>query len=165
MVLLSDSTSTRSEKEGVPQLTKGVNLHEVVNDHIIHTSSYHITLHLHLRPAGSGFHLPSSSHTVVILLAGANPGLHLKNISAPSVVFWYVSMEPFVGKVGSLQLTVGKKKYVVNNWIQGKMFIQSYCIMSWLRYIVTGLQHNTRNGHKRIKSKDTVCLLPWSLVL
>ena len=109
MVLLSDSTSTRSEKEGVPQLTKGVNLHEVVNDHIIHTSSYHITLHLHLRPAGSGFHLPSSSHTVVILLAGANPGLHLKIISAPSVVFWYVSMEPFVGKVGSLQLTVGKK--------------------------------------------------------
>ena len=43
--------------------------------------------HMHTRVAGSGLHLPSALHTALILPAGTNPGLHLKNISAPSVVF------------------------------------------------------------------------------
>ena len=29
----------------------------------IHTTSYHITLHVHTRPAGSGVHLPSAPHS------------------------------------------------------------------------------------------------------
>ena len=32
--------------------------------------------------------------------------MHMNNITAPSVVFWYGSMVPSVGGVGSLQLTV-----------------------------------------------------------
>ena len=43
-------------------------------------------LHVHSVVAGSGFHLLSDVHTALILPAGTNPGLHLKNISAPSVV-------------------------------------------------------------------------------
>ena len=63
----------------------------------LHVHSVHyFNPHVHTRPAGSGFHLPSAAHTALILLAGTNPGLHLKNISAPSVVFRYGSMEPFV---------------------------------------------------------------------
>ena len=65
---------------------------------------------VHTRPAGSGFHLRSAVHTALILPAGTNPGLHLKNISVPSSVFRYGSMEPFVGEVGPLQLTVEKKE-------------------------------------------------------
>jgi len=60
------------------------------------------------RVAGSGFHLPSDVHVALILSAGTNPGLHLKNISAPSVVFTNASIEPFPGTLGSLQLTVGR---------------------------------------------------------
>ena len=60
--------------------------------------------------AGSGFHLRSVVHTPLILPAGTNPGLHLKNISAPSVVVRYESTEPFVGEVGPLQLTVKRKE-------------------------------------------------------
>ena len=61
--------------------------------------------HVHTSVAGSGFHIPSAPHIAVILLLGTNPELHLKNISAPSVVFWYDSMKPLPGTVGSLQLT------------------------------------------------------------
>jgi len=43
--------------------------------------------HVHTSVAGSGFHLPSVPHIAVILILGTNPELHLKNISAPSVVF------------------------------------------------------------------------------
>jgi len=43
--------------------------------------------HVHTSVAGSGFHLPSAPHIAVILILGTNPELHLKNISAPSVVF------------------------------------------------------------------------------
>ena len=57
--------------------------------------------HVHSKPLGSGF----SSQIALILPAGTNPGLHLKNISAPSVVLWYALMYPFPGRVGSLQLT------------------------------------------------------------
>ena len=63
---------------------------------------------VHTRVAGSGFHLPSAVHIALILSVGTNPGLHLKNISAPSVVFTNASMEPFPGTLGSLQLTVGR---------------------------------------------------------
>ena len=59
---------------------------------------------MHLRPAGSGFHLPFNAHTALILPAGTNSGLQLKYISAPSVVLRYASMEPFAGRVGLLQL-------------------------------------------------------------
>jgi len=62
---------------------------------------------VHTRVAGSGFHLPSDVHIALILSVGTNPGLHLKNISAPSVVFTNASMEPFSGTVGPLQFTVG----------------------------------------------------------
>jgi len=61
--------------------------------------------HVHTSVAGLGFHIPSVSHRAVILILGTNPELHLKNISVPSVVFWYDSMKPFPGTVGSLQLT------------------------------------------------------------
>ena len=60
---------------------------------------------MHPRPAGSGFHLPSIPHTALILPTGTNPGLHLKNISAPSSVLWYASMEPLSGVLGLPQLT------------------------------------------------------------
>ena len=63
-------------------------------------------LHIHITSAGLGFHLPSVAQTAVIFSVGTNLGLHPNTISAPSVVFWYGSMEPFPGKVGSLQLTI-----------------------------------------------------------
>ena len=69
----------------------------------------HACLHVHPRVAGSGFHLWSAPHTAVILPVGTNLGLHLKDISASSVVFWYGSIEPSTGGVGSLQLTGGRK--------------------------------------------------------
>ena len=50
----------------------------------IHYSRYS---HVHARPAGSGVHIPLDVQVAVILPAGTNTGLHLKNISAPSVVF------------------------------------------------------------------------------
>ena len=61
--------------------------------------------HVHVRLAGSGVQIPLDAQVAVILPAGTNPGLHLKNISAPSVVFSYGSMEPLPGTVESLQLT------------------------------------------------------------
>ena len=42
---------------------------------------------MHPRVAGSGSQLPFAPHTALVLQAGTKPGLHLKNISAPSVVF------------------------------------------------------------------------------
>ena len=63
-----------------------------------------IILHVHTSVAGSGFHLPSTPHTALIVPAGTNPGLHLKNISAPSSMFWNGSITPFPGTIGSLQL-------------------------------------------------------------
>ena len=71
---------------------------------------------VHTRVAGSGLHLWSAPHTAVILLVGTNPGLHLKCISAPSVVFWYGSMEPSIGGVGSLQLTGGREMESKENY-------------------------------------------------
>ena len=67
-----------------------------------------ITSPEHTRVAGSGFHIPSPVHTALLLPAGTNPGLHLKIILAPSVVSWYVSMEPFSEVVGTPQLTGNK---------------------------------------------------------
>jgi len=60
---------------------------------------------VHPKPAGSGFHLPPAAHTAFILPTGTNPGLHLKNISAPTVVFWYAPIEPFSGAMRLPQLT------------------------------------------------------------
>ena len=62
---------------------------------------------MHARLPGSGVHIPLDAQVAVILVDGTNIGLHLKNISAPSVVFRYDSMEPSIGGVGSLQLTGG----------------------------------------------------------
>ena len=64
-----------------------------------------IISHVHTKAAGLGLHLPSAPHTALIVPAGTNPGLHLKNISAPSSLFWYVSTEPLPGVTGSPQLT------------------------------------------------------------
>ena len=50
----------------------------------IHYSRYS---HVHVRLPGSGVHIPLDAQVAVILVDGTNPGLHLKNISAPSVVF------------------------------------------------------------------------------
>ena len=83
-------------------------------DLILHCMAL-IILHMHTRVAGSGFHLPSDAHTALIFLAGTNPGLHLKNISAPSSMFWYGSITPFSGTVGSLQLAV------VRRWRQAEV--------------------------------------------
>ena len=43
--------------------------------------------HVHVRLAGSGVHIPLDAQVAVILPAGTKLVLHLKNISAPSVVF------------------------------------------------------------------------------
>ena len=61
---------------------------------------------VHTRVAGSGIHLPSAPHTALILPAGINPGLHLKNISVSSSMF---SMEPLSGVMGVPQLTAWKE--------------------------------------------------------
>ena len=42
--------------------------------------------HVHVRLAGLGVHNPLDSQVVVILVDGANIELHMKKISAPSVV-------------------------------------------------------------------------------
>ena len=97
MVLLKGSTSTRPANEGVPQLTE----RNIYSNMSIQSLFYS---HVHTRVAGSGLHLPSAPHSALILPAGTNPGLHLKNISASSVVIWYASMEPLPGTVGSPQL-------------------------------------------------------------
>ena len=59
---------------------------------------------------GSGFHLPSAPHLVIVVVLRTNPELHLKGISAPSVVFWYGSTEPFPGVAGSLQFTGWRRR-------------------------------------------------------
>ena len=43
--------------------------------------------HVHVRLAGSGPHIPLDIQVAVILVDGTYIELHLKNISAPSVVF------------------------------------------------------------------------------
>ena len=63
-----------------------------------------------MRVAGSGVQVPSTVtpsdvQIALILLAGTNPGAHLKNICAPPSVLWYGSMEPFRGAVGIPQST------------------------------------------------------------
>ena len=65
--------------------------------------------HVHTRVAGSGFHLPSASHTALVNPSGTNPGSHPKNITAPSVLF----MKPFIGTVGSLQLLAGGNATII----------------------------------------------------
>ena len=77
-----------------------------VHNYNLHIITYTETISpVYTRPAGSGFHLPSVAHAALILPAGTNPGSHLKIISAPSAVFWYVSMEPLPGVTGCSQLT------------------------------------------------------------
>ena len=71
----------------------------------IYSSNQSYVSPVHTRVAGSGFHLPSAPHTVLILPAGTNIELHMKNISAPSSVSWYGSMEPLPGVTGCPQLT------------------------------------------------------------
>ena len=66
---------------------------------------------MHVRLAGSGVHIPLDVQVAFILVAGTNIGLQLKNISAPSVVFWYGAIEPSIGGVGSLQSTGGRRKH------------------------------------------------------
>ena len=73
----------------------------------LHYSRYS---HVHVRLPGSGVHIPLDTQVAVILVDGTNIGLHPKEISAPSVVFRYWSMEPSIGEVGSLQLTGGRRK-------------------------------------------------------
>ena len=93
-------------------------------------------LHVHTVAARSGFHLPSPAHTAIILSAGTNPGLHLKNISAPCSVFWYGSMELFPGTVGSPQLTGGRKRCQTNdqNVVRKRALSKEYCILNtWKR--------------------------------
>ena len=43
--------------------------------------------HVHVRFPGSGVHIPLDVQVAVILVDGTNIGLHMKNITAPSVVF------------------------------------------------------------------------------
>ena len=43
--------------------------------------------HVHVRLVGLGVHIPLDAQVAVILVDGVNLELHLKNISAPSVVF------------------------------------------------------------------------------
>jgi len=54
--------------------------------HTQYTTSMGGNLHVHTSVAGSGFH-PSAPHVVIIVVLGTNRMLHLKDISAPSVVF------------------------------------------------------------------------------
>ena len=75
--------------------------------------------------AGSGFHLASAPQIAIIAVLGTNCELHLKDISAPSVVFWYGPMKPFLGVPGSLQLTEGRrgKKSSYSNWWHRSTFV------------------------------------------
>ena len=43
--------------------------------------------HVHVSAAESGIHMPLDAQVAIILVDGTNIELHLKNISAPSVVF------------------------------------------------------------------------------
>ena len=43
--------------------------------------------HVHVRLPGSGVHILLDAQVAIILVDGTNPGLHVKNIMAPSVVF------------------------------------------------------------------------------
>ena len=52
----------------------------------MYAADMYALLHVHTRVAGLGFHLPSASHTAVTFSAGTNLGLHMNDISAPSVV-------------------------------------------------------------------------------
>jgi len=69
---------------------------------------------MHIRVAGSGVQVPSvvtpsgEVQFALILPAGTYPGAHMKNISAPNSVLWYISIKPFRGPVGIPQLTGGK---------------------------------------------------------
>ena len=90
---------------------------------------------MHTTVAGSGFHLRSAPHIALILPAGTNPGLHMKNISAPSKVFRYASIEPSVGGVGSLQLTGWREMENKNlqdhhNWLEKKGRQKKYQVCS-----------------------------------
>ena len=67
--------------------------------------------------AGLGFHIPLAAHTALVLPAGINPGPHLKNISAPSVVLWYASMEPFLGTLGSPQFAGWRNNMFFNQTV------------------------------------------------
>ena len=69
---------------------------------------------MHARSAGSGVHIPLDAQVAVILFDGTNIELQPNNISAPSAVFEYGSIEPSIGGVGSLQLAVegGRSKWV-----------------------------------------------------
>ena len=102
-----------------------------------HTCMYYSRhLHLHLWSPGLGSHLPSAVHTAIIFSAGANPELHLKITSAPSVVLRYWLITPFSGTAGSLQLAGWINKVVhhtreINNHAQAATYsVQCAFIMN-----------------------------------
>ena len=69
---------------------------------------------LHVRVAGSGVQIPttvipSDVQFALTPPAGTYPGAHMKNISAPTSVLWYISIKPFRGPMGIPQLN-GRKK-------------------------------------------------------
>ena len=72
---------------------KGVSMHRLVpqmmskETRLVICTHYSRYSHVHIRLAGSGLHIPLDAHVAVILADGANIELHLKKISAPSVVF------------------------------------------------------------------------------
>ena len=92
--------------------------------------------HVHVRSAGSGVHLPFDAQVAVILVDGTTDVLHLKTISAPSLVFWNVSIKPFTGTTGSPQLT-GKEEEELGNtqiWYCCYTFANKYITVSpWER--------------------------------
>ena len=79
--------------------------------------------HVHIRPAGSGVHIPLDAQVAVILVDGKNIELQPNKITAPSVVLWLRSIEPFLGGVGSPQLTGERQKF--NEW-----YITLCCVLN-----------------------------------
>ena len=111
----------------------------------IRWSFFMLLVHSHeqIVVAGSGSHLPSAPHTAVILPVGTNPGLHVKNISVSSSVFWYGSMEPSIGGVGSLQLAGGRNNMSFtqrdSSTLNCQLFLKTY--KCWTR---TGRKRDNR---------------------
>ena len=69
------------------------------------TQEHTCILPLHIKLAGSGFHIPSSPHTEVILPSGRSPDRHLYTISEPNVVLVNGSTSTRMANEGVPQLT------------------------------------------------------------
>ena len=101
---------------------------------------------LHVRVAGSGVQVPSTVipsdvQFALILPAGTYPGAHMKNISAPTSVLWYISIKPFRGPMGIPQLT-GRKKGSDGS----RKFRTQHRYLITAAYLQSNLKHQGRDS-------------------